>query len=329
MDTKSSWRAFLLHVGIAMAVFAAANVATYWTSGYFAREREYHAKVNGFFDRAHVRSVFAGDSHVQQLENDLLVSDAYNIAFGGDSLREVYAKMRYLLSKPNHIDTLFLSADPHMFGTGRLESSNRAFADQYLLWTASPYGLPHGWPAAALDSVPLFNDDFVQYLKKRIAGTLKREGRRAPQQEDQVSWVRLSESERTAIARSTGEEDHEGIGSHREPFEWLERIADLARAHHVRVVAILYPAHASYLQSISAEAAATVHDELTAAGIQQVLDFRGAITDPRFFSDPDHLNREGAIVLLRLIDARIGQQLLTEGLRRGPVPLTAASQADH
>jgi hypothetical protein len=329
MDTKSPWRTFLLHVGIATAVFAAVNIATYWTSGYFAREREYHAKVNGFFDRAHVHSVFAGDSHVQQLENDLLVSDAYNIAFGGDSLREVYAKMRYLLSRSNQIDTLFISADPHMFGTGRLQSSNRAFADQYLLWTGSPYGLPHGWAAAALDSVPLFNDDFVQYLKKRIATTAKREAFHAGQEEDSTSWMRLSETERTAIARSTGEMDHEGIGSHPEPFQWLQRIADLARAHHVRVVAILYPAHASYLESISAEAAATVHRELAAAGIRQVLDFRGAITDPRFFSDPDHLNREGAIVLLRLIDAQIGQQLLTERLRRGPVPLTAASQADH
>jgi hypothetical protein len=327
MDSRNSWRAFLFHAGIAAAVFAAANVATYWTSGYFEHEREYYAKVNGIFDRPHVRVVFAGDSHVQQLANDLLASDAYNIAFGGDSLREVYAKMRYVLASPNEIDTLFVSADPHMFGTGRLQSSNRAFVDRYLLATRSPYGLPKGWPSAALDSVPLFNDDFVQYLKRRLAGALKHQGARGGEDEDPASWGRLPESERTAIARSTGEMDHAGIGEHREPFVWLERIAALARAHHVRVIAILYPAHPSYLESISPQAAATVHAELAALGIRQVLDFRGTITDPHLFEDPDHLNRAGAIALLRLIDARTGQQLLARGLPSGPASLTAASRA--
>ena len=49
MGNSSSWRTFLTHVGIATAVFAAANVATYWTSGYFEHEREYYAKVSGLF----------------------------------------------------------------------------------------------------------------------------------------------------------------------------------------------------------------------------------------------------------------------------------------
>jgi hypothetical protein len=329
MDSRNSWRTFLTHVGIATAVFAAANVATYWTSGYFEHEREYFAKVNGLYDRPHVRSVFAGDSHVQQLQNELLAPDAYNIAFGGDSLREVYAKLRYVLARPNEIDTLFLTADPHMFGTGRLQSSNRAFVDRYLLWTRSPYGLPKGWPSAALDAVPLFNDDFVQYLKKRLAGALKRDGVRAAEDEDPASWGKLAESERIAIARSTGEMDHVGIGEHLEPFVWLARIAALAEAHHVRVIAIQYPAHPSYLESISEQAAATVRAEFASVGIREVLDFRGVITDPRFFVDPDHLDREGAIALLRLIDARTGQQLLARGIQPAPTSLTAASPAVH
>lgn len=322
-----TWRSFLLHAGAAAALFAMANVATYWTSGYFQREHAYHAEVEGYFERPRAHVLFAGDSHVAELENDLLAEDAYNIAWGGDSLREIYAKLRYLLARHAAVDTLFLTADPHMFGTGRLESSNRAFVDPYLLRTGSPYGLRRGWPAAVLGLVPLFNDDFVQYLRKRLTGRERRWDVRAASVEDLTGWERLSDEERTAIAVATGEEDHAGIGTHPEPILWYRRIVDLARAHGIRVIAILYPAHPGYLQSISPAAEAFVQSELEAAGIRDVLDFRRTFTGAGLFIDPDHLNRRGAIELLRLIDERTGERVLaTEWQTEEPLSVAARRQ---
>lgn len=321
MRSPKSWVSLLVSAAVGVVVFAAANVMTYNMSGYFERERDYHDEVADFFTRPNARAVFAGDSHVAQLDNSLLADDAYNIAWGGDSLREIYAKLRYLTWRHARIDTLFLTADDHMFGNGRMESSNRAFVDEYLLLTWSPYGLEHGWPSAALGTVPLFNDDFVQYLKKEISVSFKREKSSAIHQ-DQDAWLSLTDAERESMARRTGEEDHTGIGAHREPFIWYGRIAALAREHGIRIVAVLYPAHEAYVDSVSAQAHAAVKAELASLGIQ-VLDFRYAFKEPSYFSDPDHVSRKGAVALLRLLGVTTGRHLLADAVP----PAAAGAQA--
>jgi hypothetical protein len=311
MRHPHSWLQLVVSGVLGTALFAAASTLTYDTSGYFQRERDYHDEVRDFFTRPEAKALFAGDSHVAQLDNSLLAPGAYNIAWGGDSLREVYAKLRYLLWRGARIDTLFLTADTHMFGNGRLESSNRAFVDRYLLLTWSPYGLAQGRPSAALGTVPLFNDDFVQYLKKKISVSFKPHSATGVR-EDPDAWLKLTDAEREADARRTGVEDHEGIGTHREPFLWYERIAALAHENGIRVVAVLYPAHPAYLESVPAPADAAVAAELAALGIHDVLDFRAAFRDPSYFADPDHVSQKGAVALLQLLGRRTGRQLLAD-----------------
>lgn len=324
MASSLTWRSLLLRGLAGVTAFALANLITYHGVSYFQREHEYHAEVAQYFDRPAASALFAGDSHVAQLDNDLLADGAYNIAWGGDSLREVYAKLRYLLSRRAHIKTLFLTADPHMFGEGRLQSSNRAFVDEYLLLTVSPYGFDKGWPSAALGTVPLFNDDFVQYLKKKISVSLKH----APAREvkdDAEGWLALSEDERQQQARATGIGDHRGIGDHPEPFQWFERIAALAHEHGIRIIAVQYPSHPGYIQAISAQADALVNAELARAGITDIIDLRNVFADPTLFKDEDHVSRKGAIALLHILSQRSGQRLLAE---RVPVDGQSAAKAD-
>src|SRR5262249_10220 len=127
MQTPRTWWSLALRLLAGTVLFAVTNVVAYYSNAYFQREHGYHDKGAGYFDSPHATALFAGDSHVAQLENSLLAPDVYNVVWGGDSLREVYAKLRYLAARHAKIDTLFLTADPHMFGDGRMESSNRAF----------------------------------------------------------------------------------------------------------------------------------------------------------------------------------------------------------
>jgi len=316
MRSHDSWRTILVKGALGVVLFAIANLITYQTSGYFQRENEYHAVVQNFYTHHHVKAIFVGDSHVAQIDNEYLTDHAYNVGFGGDSLREIYAKLRYLLSRPNEIDVLFLTADVHMFGTGRLQSSNGAFADQYLFWTGSPYGFGHGKLAAAFNLVPLFNDDFVQYLKRDIAQSFK-PARADDVEETEGAWQHLPEAERERLARETGAGDHLGIGIHPEPFEWYGRIVALAHQHGVRVIAVRYPATAEYFESVTPEEDRLVEHALAAAGIQDVLDFRQVFTDVSYFKDPDHLSRKGVDALLQLLETRT-QQMLANGKAASP-----------
>src|ERR1700733_7272013 len=312
MRAHNSWRSVLLKGILGTMVFALANVITYESSTYFQRDRDYRVVVSNFFSRPRVKAIFVGDSHVAQLDNEYLDVGAYNVGFGGDSLREVYAKLRYLLSQPNELDTLFLEADAHMFGTGRLQSSNGAFADQYLLRTGSPYGFGHGWLAAAFNLVPLFNDDFVQYLKVRFSQTVKHT-RADTSDEDEAHWQHLPQAEREREAREVGAMDHAGIGLHPEPFEWYARIVSLAHAHGLRVIAVRYPATAEYLESVAPAQTNAVDRAVAAAGVTEIFDFRFAFTDASYFKDPDHLSKKGIDELLRLIETRDHRKLRCGG----------------
>jgi hypothetical protein len=323
MRSRSSWRTLLLKAMLGVAVFIVANLITYQTSGYFRRESDYHAVVQNFFTHRHVKAIFVGDSHVAQIDNEVLSDNAYNVGFGGDSLREIYAKLRYLLSQSNEIDILFLTADVHMFGSGRLQSSNGAFADQYLLWTGSPYGFGHGRLAAVFNLVPLFNDDFVQYLKRDVAQSFK-QARADSSDEPEGAWQAIPQAERERIARETGEGDHREIGVHPEPFEWYARIVALARKHAIRVIAVRYPATAEYFETVTPEEDAAVDRALAAAGVEEVLDFRHVFADASYFKDPDHLSRKGVAALLQLLENRAHQKLTS---RSSAPPAGAAPSA--
>jgi len=183
MTRSFSWARLISQLLIAVLLFVVANVVTYELSGFFQKEHEYQQVVAGIARHRDVRIVFSGDSHLAVPLNDYLdentAAPGYSIAAGGDSLRECFAKVRYVLNSTPGIDTLILTADPHMFGKGRLESSNRSFSDRYFIeaWDAS--GLQKNIWSALLQQVPLFNEDFLQYFRKDLGTLVSRTKRQA------------------------------------------------------------------------------------------------------------------------------------------------------
>src|SRR6266581_2968520 len=160
MTRSFSWLRLFSQCLVAVLLFVAGNVYTYETSAFFQRERGYTQEVSAIAAHMNVRTVFAGDSHFAVPLNDYLnanpAAPAYSIAAGGDSLRESFAKVRHVLSTKPGIDTLILTADPHMFARGRLESSNRSFADRYFIEAWDRSGVQHNLWSAMLQQVPLF-----------------------------------------------------------------------------------------------------------------------------------------------------------------------------
>jgi hypothetical protein len=314
MTRSFSWTRLLLQSVIALLLFAAANVYTYETSGFFQREHQYTAQVSGIAAHRNVRTVFAGDSHFAVPLNDYLnenpANPAYNIAAGGDSLRECFAKVRRVLQTTPSIDTLILTADPHMFAKGRLESSNRSFADRYFIAAWDSSGVRKSLWSALLEQVPLFSGDFLQYFRKDLSARLKQSPTLARGQGDPSAWGRLSEAQRSKEAVETGEGDHDGIGAVEQPFVWYARILDLARARHVRVIGVRFPVHPGYSAQAPAAKVAQLDSFLLAHGVAQIIDLRDALTDPRLFEDPDHLNERGAEQIVPLLEQKLQRPLI-------------------
>jgi hypothetical protein len=324
MSQPITWLKLLAGAVIMVALFVLANIYAYDTAGYFARERDYRQQVDGIATHPDVRIVFAGDSHFGVPLNDYLngnpAGPAYSIAYGGDSLRECYAKVRRVLESSPTIDTLIVTADPHMFAQGRLESSNRSFADLYFLEARDRTGLPHDWASAVLDQIPLLNDDFLQYLRKAIAASLSGASAHARGADDPAAWSRLSDEERNAEAHDTGVGDHAGIATSTRPFMWYQRILDLARSHHVRVVGLRFPVHHEYSAQAPPSQVAAIDAFLRSHGVTQIIDMRGALTDPRDFEDEDHVNQVGVVPLVTMLEQRLGRPLLARDVVAGSPP---------
>ena len=308
-----SWLRLVAQCVVALLLFAAGNVFTYETSGFFQRERLYTEQVSALAAHGNVRTVFAGDSHFAVPLNDYLNESpqgpAYSIASGGDSLRECFAKVRQVLNTTPGIDTLILTADPHMFSRGRVESSNRSFADRYFITAWDRSGVQHNLWSAMLQQVPLFSEDFLQYFRKELSVMLTHSAQHARAAGDPLGWSRLTDAQRMQEAVRTGQGDHDGLGEVEQPFRWYVRILDLARARHVRVIGVRFPVHPGYAAQAPVDKVAELDSWLLKAGVSQIIDLRDALTDPRDFEDPDHVNEIGAPLVVAMLEQKLQRPL--------------------
>lgn len=309
MRSQTTWRSLSLKLAACVVALGVTNSIVHWTSPYFQREDRYHELVRNISSRPEATTVFAGDSHVAALHNEQLGDTAYNIASGGDSLRECYAKLSYLLEQPgNRITTVIVSADFHMFGSGRDNSANRSFADYYFLSTGDASGLRSGIVSTVMDQVSLFNDDFVKYLRESISRY--RRGHQPEADGLGTPWYKLPQSERDRIATETGRGDHFGVSAESEGMKWFARIVALAKERRLRLVAIRLPAHPLYFAPLSADSTLAVDSRIAELGVQEVHDFRFIFDDPAYFEDPDHLSEKGMLAFLPLLEQRTGVKVL-------------------
>jgi hypothetical protein len=309
-----TWTGIWTRATVALLLFAACNVYTYETSGFYEREREYRAQLGELPQHHIVRVIFAGDSHIGVPLNQYLNSDltgaGYSIAFAGDSPRECFAKVRRALELAPDIDTLVLSADPHMFGKGRLASSNRSFADWYFIVDRDRSGVEHNLWSALLQQVPLFSDDFLQYFRKDLAAMLAHSPRRVRADSDDIlAWSRLTDEQRLQAALDTGRADHDGVGQYEAPFTWYRRILELARAHHVTVIGARFPVHPGYSSQEPAGVTAKIDEFLLANGMTQIIDLQNEMQEPKNFLDEDHVNDLGAVPLVQILEQRLQRRL--------------------
>lgn len=319
-SNSTRWFAVLTKALVAVGLIVVANVVVYRTSPYFEMERRYHSQMAQLKDHTAAQVLVVGDSHIAHAGNALLNADAkgpaFSLAFGGDSMRESFGKLEYAVEQFPNVDTLIVSADLHMFGRVRQASANRSFANRYFLLANDSSGLERSWLATVVDQVPIFNDDFLQYLRKAASNKF---GRKAGEQQAggaDVAWVDLSDQERSMRARTLGLSDHEGVGQYRASFYWYERIFQLARRRGLTVVAIRMPAHTGYWYQTSVPATQVIDEFVRETGAVKLIDMRALTGDPRDFDDPDHVNTRGALKFIERIEAELGRPLLSDSARR-------------
>jgi hypothetical protein len=124
-----------------------------------------------------------------------------------------------------------------------------------------------------------------------------------------LAWSRLTDEQRLASAVETGRGDHAGVGDVQTPFVWYQRILDIAREHHVRVIGVRFPVNAGYSAQVSADKVAAIDSFLLRHGVSQIVDLRDALTDPRDFEDEDHVNETGAALAVKMLEQKLERRI--------------------
>ena len=90
---------------------------------------------------------------------------------------------------------------------------------------------------------------------------------------------------------------------------WYQRILDVAREHHVKVIGVRFPVHPGYSAQISPDKVAELNTWLTRHGVAQIIDLRNELTDPRDFEDEDHLNDRGAAQIVAVLEEKLQRKI--------------------
>ena len=295
--------------------FVPLNVYLYYTSPYFQKEKDYHATIEGFFAKPGVRTLILGDSHPGALTNDMLNDETYNLAFGGDGLKETYLKLKYVLDQPHSVEYVLLTADAQMFGARRVQSSNNAFLNPYVLKTGEYDIYGRNMLATLADMVPLFNDAYIEYLNKnlqdRLSGNIAKRDLYEEFRRDHYKWSRdLSQAERVELALKTGVSDHRGVMGDTIQLHYYRKIVDLCVARGIQVAGVKYPAMDEYLAGLEPGPQAELQAFLATLPFDTLLDYRRFTQDPTLLKNEDHVNDDGAILLLERMEQDLGRALL-------------------
>ncbi|MDX1909018.1 MAG: hypothetical protein SF053_18420 [Bacteroidia bacterium] len=295
--------------------FIPLNIYVFQTSPFFAKQQKYHTTIENFFTRPNAKVLIAGDSHPEVLDNKFLNEEAYNISSGGDGLKEVYVKLKYVLERPNQVKTLLLTTDPHMVGRKRINSANKSFLNAYVLriWDFKIYGKDAA--SVSSDMVPLFNDSYMEYLNQKIkdvfSGATDKRQLYEDLRQDHSLWGsdRFTQEERVGYAIKTGRSDFSGVLEDTTINGYYRRIFQLCQEHNIQVYGVKYPAMNEYLAQLDPadeQKLNTFFSQLPFAGM---LDYRKFPQEPRFYKNEDHVNDAGALILLGRLETDLGYEL--------------------
>ena len=244
----------------------------------------------------------------------MLNDQTYNLAFGGDGLKENYLKLKYVLSQPNQVEHLFLTADAQMFGSRRVQSSNYAFLNKYVLKMGAYDVYGHNAVSIMADMVPLFSDSYIDFVNKSIqdnlSGHVAHRDLYTQLRADHSMWsTQIPEEKRLEYAEKTGVSDHRGVLEDSVQLSYYHKMIELCRENNVKIIGVKYPAMQEYLAGLPQEKQQKLDSLFSEVGFFTMLDYRNFSQDPRLFKNEDHVNDDGARLLIKEMERDTGLSL--------------------
>jgi hypothetical protein len=260
-------------------------------------------------EMATARVLILGDSHVRDaLPDQELPSYVVNLAFGGDSIKEVYLKALYALEQAPQLHCVVLQCDYHVLSDYRLAANNRFMT----FYFSEPDKINRLY--AGTDLTPLKRRLFVTLpvlygpnraetvqvvLEDARRGTLFSTPRAEPAKIG--NWSLLEPSRRVQEAGDRVGRQFRRAPVAEELAELLAELMAVLEKKGIRVLCVRYPVTREYLEALQTQIDLDVVRGALDVGPPSLhLDYSSLYHErPELFHNQDHLNSNGAPLFAR------------------------------
>ncbi|MBO3116908.1 hypothetical protein J4050_09125 [Winogradskyella sp. DF17] len=277
-----------------LVLFVILNVICYHYSDFYKQEHKYVQRIDDTIDNQS-ETIFLGDSHVETIKLLNLSDNVGNLAFGADGVYEMYIKVLIMLEKNKNLKQVFIATEPQMFNnTG---SSNSTFLGRYLLKIDDSLNVYNKSKLNLLtDRVPLFNDGYIGFALNSLYENFKT----STSQKEKL-WYSLTDNQRKEIAVATGISDHRNLMGNESFLEAYRALVSLCKQNNIKIIGVRFPVNENYINQCAEHDLKRVNNFLDALNLDAYLDYSTRISNPKYFADEDHLNKQGVAQLAQII----------------------------
>ena len=227
------------------------------------------------------KSYLLSDSHGYKLYDLTEKIGVANFSFHSESYLDIYRKLMYLTSR-NKTDTLYISVDDHTLSPYREISNN----DYKVIFDPNIRAIITHFIGSQVKKLFSFAD------KNKVNAN------KAP-------WSSLSRATKLKLAEARVKEQFPSDTSSKKLEKSLLEIINLCKQKNIKLIGIKFPLSGEFLE-ILGNKSYKADSILISQGIE-VWDFKSIFSNiDNYFEDPDHVNPEGANVLIDSLSRRAG-----------------------
>jgi hypothetical protein len=221
-----------------------------------------------------------------------------NLSYGSDSYFDIYFKLNYIINQGIAIDTIYLSADPHMLGKKRIINNNRNRSIVYADFETYTDFFDISFPEFIVRKYvrkhfSTFEVNNAQLIQKYFNSILSNKNISQNQ-----NWIDLSREQREKKSNDKFFDFYHS-GPSKKQQKVLKSILNISSENNIVVIGVEYPL-AQQLKSIKIPETIVLPKTIFSNKNLKILNLMD-IDEDIYFRNQDHVNKLGADIIINRI----------------------------
>jgi hypothetical protein len=235
-----------------------------------------------------------------KVENKLKKNNIKNLSYGSDSYFDIYVKLSYLIEQKITIDTIYLSADPHMLGKKRDINNNKNRSIVYADFETYNEFYNVSYPEFVIRKylrkhLSAFDVNNARLIQEYLNSILSNKN---VSKDELKNWRELSKVQREKKSKAKFLDFYQQ-GPSKKQEKVLQKILNMTLENNIVVIGVEYPL-AQQMKSLKIPEKIKLPRNIFLNKNLMVLTLTD-IDNDKYFGNQDHVNNQGADLVLERI----------------------------